>query len=261
MALAHDSSWLRNRLLEHPLYTQLDSLARVRVFMEHHVFAVWDFMSVLKALQQRLTCVDVPWVPRGTPALRQMINEIVATEESDPAADGRSHFEWYLDAMAQAGADTTAIHRFIDAVAQGVSVEDAIAVAPAPARSFVSRTMTLVKQGDAVAIATEFAVGREKLLPHLFLRIIDQLAAAHPNSLSIFRDYLRRHIEVDGDTHGHLAEALVVGCTPESWDPRVLQLTGSESLQARLQLWDGIVAAWTADACYDAPQELALPVS
>ncbi|MEI8319475.1 MAG: DUF3050 domain-containing protein, partial [Planctomycetia bacterium] len=46
---------LRLRLLAHSIYAMFDSPARLRRFLEHHVFAVWDFQSLLVALQQKLT--------------------------------------------------------------------------------------------------------------------------------------------------------------------------------------------------------------
>jgi Protein of unknown function (DUF3050) len=42
---------LIRRLEDHPIWPQLSSLERVQCFMEHHVWAVWDFMSLLKSLQ------------------------------------------------------------------------------------------------------------------------------------------------------------------------------------------------------------------
>jgi hypothetical protein len=105
----------RRMLMAHPVYTSIRSVDELRIFMQHHAFAVWDFMSLLKALQKALSCVDVPWIPAGHPNTRRLINEIVMTEETDEDGLGGfiSHFELYLDAMRQVGADTGAIDDFI----------------------------------------------------------------------------------------------------------------------------------------------------
>src|SRR6266404_3605080 len=94
----------------HPVFQQLTSITALRTFMQHHVYAVWDFMSLLKALQRAVTCIEIPWVPCGDPAARRFINEIVRDEESDQVSlDGdppaaMSHFELYLRAMERVGA-------------------------------------------------------------------------------------------------------------------------------------------------------------
>ena len=92
---------LREQVVDHDVYQQMKTVAHVRVLMEHHVFAVWDFMSLLKALQRRLTCVEVPWIPQGDAVGRRLVNELVLEEESGEQRAGRylSHFELYRAAM------------------------------------------------------------------------------------------------------------------------------------------------------------------
>src|SRR5689334_17205078 len=86
----------RSAVTGHEMYSRLASREAIVTFMEHHVYAVWDFMSLLKSLQRNLTCVDVPWVPTGPTASRRLINDIVLVEESDELAGGFiSHFELY----------------------------------------------------------------------------------------------------------------------------------------------------------------------
>ncbi len=126
---------LRSRLAQHLLYAELDDLRQLRLFMEHHVFAVWDFMSLLKSLQRDLTCTTTPWTPRPDPESAHLINEIVLGEESDARSEGRgyaSHFELYLEAMKEVGADRGPILRSLDHLASGLSVEKGLAEAGHP---------------------------------------------------------------------------------------------------------------------------------
>ena len=99
---------LRFDLLNHPLYESVQTHENLRLFMREHAFAVWDFMSLLKRLQQIATCCDIPWSPASDASHARFINEIVLGEECDE--DGRggysSHFELYLSAMEEVEADT-----------------------------------------------------------------------------------------------------------------------------------------------------------
>ena len=131
--LKADISPARESVVGHPLYAALRTHDAVVTFMEHHVFAVWDFMSLLKSLQRTLTCVELPWVPSGPTGSRRLINDIVLVEESDERHGGFiSHFELYLDGMTQAGASRTAIDAFIDSIRGGYDVPEALKVAGVP---------------------------------------------------------------------------------------------------------------------------------
>ena len=143
-----DTAAIRQQLVDHPLYAQIDTLEKLRVFMEHHVFAVWDFMSLLKTLQMQLTCVQVPWVPVGNATTRYLINEIVCGEESDVDEDGNrcSHFELYLKAMNDAGANTAPVLSLLEAVKSGIPIFEAIeqSAAPAAAKQFMQHTFAVI---------------------------------------------------------------------------------------------------------------------
>ena len=239
---------LRQSLLEHPIYARIDSVDALRGFMEAHVFAVWDFMSLLKSLQRRLSCVDVPWTPPADPAACRLVNEIVLGEESDE--DGRggyaSHFDLYLGAMRRCGADAGPISRFVAEIREGRGVREALEAPGLPdaVRPFVARTFDLIEGGDLAAIASAFTFGREDLLPDVFRRIVAELDAASQGGLEEFRHYLDRHIELDGDEHGPMAGRLVeslCGADPGRW--QAAEEAAEQALRARVALWDGIAAA------------------
>lgn len=236
---------LRESLLTHPVYARLDGIDPLRRFMEHHVFAVWDFMSLLKALQRRLCCVEVPWTPPANPAACRLVNEIVLGEESDEDEQGGpcGHFDLYHRAMRNCGADTGPIDRLLGEIRGGRGVRAAIDAVglPFPVRHFLGHTFGVIEAGDLAAIASAFTFGREALLPDVFRRVVLGLGATHGASLGTFRYYLDRHIEVDDGEHGPMAERLVddlCGDDPARW--RSAEDAAVRSLEARIVLWDGI---------------------
>ena len=238
-------------IARHPVFHRLTSITALRIFMEHHVFAVWDFMSLLKALQRAVTCIELPWVPCGDPAVRRFINEIVRDEESDQVSlDGdppaaMSHFELYLRAMERVGAQTTGIHEFLMRLRGGERIGVALTEAPVPdaARQFVLNTMEVVNTTRVHAIAAAFTFGREQAIPAMFLPIVEALDDADDRTATLIT-YLKRHIDLDGDDHGPLSLRLLAGLCGDDrghWD----ESTGAAiaALQARKRLWDGVLAA------------------
>jgi hypothetical protein len=240
----------RSSVTTHEMYSRLDSHAAIVTFMEHHVYAVWDFMSLLKSLQRNLTCVEVPWVPTGPTSSRRLINDIVLVEESDELGGGFiSHFELYVQGMSQAGADTTIIESFIGLIRTGTPVPEALEAVPvpAPAAEFVGTTWTVVQTLPLHCQAAAFAFGREDLIPEMFQQVVS--VNENLGSLDLFVDYLRRHIQVDEEEHTPMAMQMLAdlcGDDDGKWQECVEAVTST--LTARVRLWDGITAAITDPA-------------
>lgn len=236
---------LREALLAHPIYEDLRDIRALRVFMEHHVFAVWDFMSLLKSLQQRLCCNAVPWIPNEQGLASRFINEIVVGEETDEDGAGgyASHFELYRRAMRQCGADLSQVDRMLDALQTGHSLQSALQTAGTSdaIRRFVLHTFAVIDGGDACRIASTFTFGREDLLPGVFQRIVDEIDASVGGGLNVFQYYLLRHIDLDGDEHGPMAARLMAAVCGENethWN--AAEEAAVEALTSRTAFWDSI---------------------
>ena len=234
---------LRQELKSHRLYEQLETIEDIKIFTQDHVFAVWDFMSLLKALQIELTCVSIPWVPRKKGKLTQFINEIALAEESDVDLSGesKSHFEMYLDAMGRMGSDTQKIEIFMSKITQNMPVSEALDFAEVPdaVKNFVKVTFDTIYSNDAHKIASAFTFGREDLIPDMFIEIIQQ--THEQASFKDFLYYLNRHVELDGDSHGPLSLEMIVelcGDDQQKWSE--VLATAKASLEVRISLWDYI---------------------
>lgn len=233
-----------NALENHPLFATIDTLDAVRTFMEHHVYAVWDFMSLLKALQQKTTCCTHPWLPIGDPATRRLVNEICLDEESDELDDGRcmSHFEMYLSAMNEAGASTRIVESFLTQLKDGDTVEQALDVSqvPVPSRHFIMDTMAVIERGEAHTLAAAFTIGREVAIPRMFSTLVNNLSK-EITGLDTLILYLQRHIELDGDKHGPLGLQMIAnlcGNNKEKWNEATE--VAIKALQSRITFWDSI---------------------
>ena len=245
LRLGIDVGDARERLVAHRLYPRVNSPARLRRFMEHHVFVVWDFQSLLKALQRQFTCTAVPWLPTADREARRLVNEIVLDEESDELPEGghASHFELYMEAMQAAGADTRPIEALLAALAAGATVPGALAAARVPpaAARFVRTTFEVIDSGSAPAIAAAFTFGREDVIPDMFRHLVAALAEQDPAAWGRFRFYLERHIAHDDAKHAPICRRIVAGLCgddPAAW--AAASHTARACLEARIALWDAI---------------------
>jgi len=237
---------LRRQIDHHPVYAAVRSPAALGLFTSHHVFAVWDFMSLLKRLQLDLTCVTVPWMPSAYPAAARLINEIVLGEESDETPDGfRSHYELYRGAMTEIGAPTEWIDAFLSRLRNGEAVMPALHACGAPPSvvQFVETTFSILTQGATHEVAAAFTLTREDLVPEMFVRVTEE-CALHRQDYPQFFYYLDRHIEVDSGSHGPMSRALLsqlCGNDAKRWQEA--EAAACRALTSRLALWDGVVEA------------------
>jgi hypothetical protein len=239
----------RQRVLDHEVYKTLDNVAALRVFMEHHVWAVWDFMSLLTALQRALTCTTVPWVPSWSDSTAQrFVNEIKLGEETDvhPVHGWCSHFSLYIEAMREVGANVTPIIACTTALQlaphSDVPMLSLSVGAPEGASRFVGSTLRCALSGSLPEMAAAFALGREQLIPDLFRPLLDV------HGFDVFAAYIERHIELDGGDHGPLSHALVrevCGHDAGAW--RAAETAAIGAVAARHRLWNDTLHAIEGD--------------
>ncbi|WP_025027331.1 DUF3050 domain-containing protein [Caldalkalibacillus mannanilyticus] len=240
---------VRDQLLSHEVYTQTNTPERIKLFMEYHVFAVWDFMNLLKRLQQSLTCLSLPWMPEKHAQYARFINEIVLGEETDEDGEGGyiSHFELYLQAMKEVGANTKPIEGYLERLQQNMNPFDALKAddIPESVQQFVHHTLHTAYEGEIHEVAASFFFGREDIIPKMFSHLVQETERENKSAKKL-NYYLHRHIELDGDEHGPLAEKLLQSlCAGEQEKIEQAEQVAIESLQKRIELWNGVLEEYS----------------
>lgn len=247
---------LFQQLRHHRIYNEIPHKNNLRIFMQHHVFAVWDFMSLIKSLQIHLAPTRLPWVPPHNARFAHFINQMVLEEESDFALTDHidqdthaSHFESYCLAMHELGANINPVLLFVERVRNN-GLESALNTTDIPpaAKQFMAFTFEIIERNEAHLTAAVIAYGRETLVPELFQSILqtdNNILSSH----SIFNAYLKRHIQLDSQNHGPLMINMVRELCHGSGSKfnEAIQVA-EQAINIRLEFWDGIVTAMDSAA-------------
>ena len=237
---------LREQLKNHPIYEAVQTKKQLKLFMESHIFSVWDFMSLTKAVQHEIAPSGAPWFIRPQPDLQRFINEIVLEEESDALPDNSgytSHFQLYCLAMDEVKANSALAKTFSNNVrTKGfqVAIQQNSEI-PKGAKRFMQQTMNFIQTGDAHRVAAAFALGREHIIPTMFRSLLAKMNCAKEEA-PYFHYYLERHIELDQDHHGPLSmKTLLFLCKNDKRKLREAEESAIVAIEARLAFWDSLL--------------------
>ncbi len=242
---------LREELKNHPIYAAVSNMDDLTIFMQHHIYSVWDFMSLVKYLQNNIAPARTPWLPHGDAQVQRFINDIVLEEESDegiPLKDGTptytSHFNLYTLAMEEVKEGSNKlIKEFIANVAAN-SFETALQTTPVPsaAKEFMQTTFGFINSDKPHVIAAAFALGREHIIPEMFRALLDKMKISREQA-EVFHYYLDRHILLDGDFHGPMSlRMLELLCEGDAVKIAQAEEAALQAIQARIKFWDGVLA-------------------
>ena len=149
----------------------------------------------------------------------------------------------YLDAMDQIGAEKEDIEIFIidiksgkkiNPTIHGLSIDHAV-------KDFLQFSFEIINTEKSHQIASAFTYGREDIIPDMFISILKELDPEN-NRYSKLKYYLDRHIEIDGNLHGPLAQKMLVELCNDNqnkWDE--VYTVAKNCLQYRIKLWDSIL--------------------
>tara|TARA_B100000965_G_scaffold13902_2_gene10409 strand:- start:4361 stop:5128 length:768 start_codon:yes stop_codon:yes gene_type:complete len=237
---------LKKQLVSHKVYEKINNVDSLKIFMENHVYAVWDFMSLLKSLQLHLTTFKIPWTPTKDSNAARFINEIVLEEETDIGNSNipSSHYEMYIDAMKEIKANTNKIELLLEKIKEKKSITQSLDEIDAklPVKNFMQFTFDTIATNEPHKIASVFTFGREDLIPNMFIQIVKNINNEKNVSAKKLIYYLERHIELDGDDHGPIALKMIsnlCGDNKKKWDDVIIY--SKKALKERIKLWDHIL--------------------
>ena len=243
---------LRKELATHPVYAAVKDMNDLAIFMQHHIYSVWDFMSLVKYLQNEIAPARAPWLPFGDARVQRFINDIVLEEESDegiPLEDGTttytSHFNLYAQAMEEVKEGSSKLVReFVGKVASdSLDAARKTVRVPAPAQEFMQTTFGFIDSNKPHVVAAAFALGREHIIPEMFRALLDKMNISREEA-TVFHYYLDRHIELDGDHHGPMSmRMLELLCEDDQSKIAEAEEAAINAIQARIRFWDGVALA------------------
>jgi hypothetical protein len=242
MYLEKDIEPLLESISNHKVFIEIFSVENLKIFAEHHVYAVWDFMCLVKSLQRKLVCTEIAWYPPINHVGCHVINEIVAEEESDITWDGRylSHFEMYLESMQECGAKIDTILALIDSIKRKEPLEKALSEHPIPkiSKDFICDTFKIIKM-EVHQIAASFTFAREGITDRMFLPILQNMK--DKASVGKFMYYFQRHIDLDVGKHSQEAKLLIVNlCGNDERKWHEAKEASKHSLRSRINFLDGV---------------------
>jgi len=241
---------LRKELMNHKIYSSIKTVEDLSIFMQHHVYSVWDFMSLLKYLQNHIAPSNTSWSDHQDPSVKRFINELVLEEESDHGIaleDGTqtftSHFNLYLQAMEEIEADSSKdVQEFTKYIQNSsFSIASLFAKIPKPAKEFMEETYSFIQTDKPHVVAAAFTFGREHIIPEMFQSLLDKLDIPKEQT-KVFRYYLERHIDLDKNSHGPMAlKMLEILCDNDIEKITQAQEAAVSAIKARIKFWDNVL--------------------
>ena len=234
---------LQNQLQNHPIYKNINTIESLHLFMSHHVYSVWDFMSLVKFLQNEFAPSSTPWKPLPNKKIIHFINDIVLEEESDVTPDGQhmSHFEMYCLAMKEVGLNSDSAFSFANSISLDKFQETMLRYKlPQEIQDGLNQTFSFLDPSKPHIAAAAFCFGRENIIPVMFNQLLEQMGIDN-NKAPLFHYYLSRHVQLDGEVHGPMAIQMIeILCAEDITKWEEVKNAAKVALTARIKLWDFI---------------------